>query len=70
MSTIAGGAFGSACSIAGGPHREARALLWLGRPKVLHDLELDLLDFGEPFPLPGHEVIDLLVQVPDLRARP
>jgi len=38
--------------------------------QILHDLQLDLLDFGESLPLPRDQVIDLLVQIPDFRARP
>ncbi len=33
--------------------------------RVLHQLQLDLLDFGQPLPLPGEDVIDFFVQVPD-----
>src|SRR5262245_14071847 len=36
------------------------------RREVLHDLELDLLNFREPFPLSRQDVIDLFVQMTDL----
>src|SRR5256886_3165156 len=41
-----------------------------GPAGLVHDLELHLLDLGEPLPLPGDQVIHLLVQVPDLELRP
>src|SRR6266849_714944 len=40
-----------------------------GAAGLVHDLELNLLDLGEPLPLPGDQVIHLLVQVPDLELR-
>ena len=33
--------------------------------QALHDLKLNLLDFGEPLPLPIDQVIDLLMEMPD-----
>src|SRR5690348_2042503 len=35
--------------------------------QVLHHLELDLLNFGEPLPLPRDDVVDLVVQVADFK---
>src|SRR3984893_9777934 len=40
-----------------------------GAAGPVHDLELHLLDLGEPLPLPGDQMIHLLVQVPDLELR-
>src|SRR5512132_3986510 len=37
------------------------------RRKVLHDLKLDLLNLGEPFPLAGDQVIDLFMQMADFQ---
>jgi hypothetical protein len=31
----------------------------------VHRLKLHLLDFGEPLPLPGYQVINFLVKMPD-----
>src|SRR6266852_4650070 len=40
-----------------------------GAARLVHDLKLHLLDLGEALPLPGDQVIHLLVQVPDLELR-
>src|SRR5205823_1335930 len=40
-----------------------------GTARLVHDLELHLLNLGEPLPLPRDQVIHLLVQVPDLELR-
>ena len=38
-------------------------------PRVLHDLDLDLLDLGQPLPLPVDQVIKLPMQVSDFWTR-
>src|SRR5665213_115405 len=39
----------------------------LPESRILHHLKLDLLDFGQPLPLPCEDVIDLFMQVPDFQ---
>jgi len=42
------------------------AALTLASGEILHHLKLDLLNFGQPLPLPVDQMVEFLMQVPDL----
>lgn len=49
------------------PRNDGPRILPLTQRRILHDFELDLLDFRQPLPLPRQDMIDLFVQVPNLK---
>ncbi len=48
-------------------HRLNKTISLLFLPHLIDQLHLDFLDFHQAFPLVGEEMIDFLMQVPDLQ---